>query len=131
MRRHNSEIKSAFFNFRVRIFRRISRGAEMLAFEISDTEFQFGPVSLGADICLSIEGDGSEFQLTHCFVENKPAEPWVTERMRAWIRKDLAQPGLHSRVRRAFLEREIAARDEASANYSDHLRHERRLREAA
>ncbi|PZR93468.1 MAG: hypothetical protein DI537_10120 [Stutzerimonas stutzeri] len=99
----------------------------MLAFEIEDCEFQFGDVSIAGDICLCLEGDGSEFTLTHCFVDNKPAESWLFERMATWIELDLKNRGEKSRVRIGFAERAAAARGEGAANLADHLRELHRL----
>ncbi|MFC5505445.1 hypothetical protein [Bosea massiliensis] len=99
----------------------------MLAFEIEDSEFQFGAVSIGGDICLCIEGDGSKFELTHCFVENQPADAWLKERMASWIADDIRTLGPRSRVLLAYEERVISARDERAANLSDHRREQQRM----
>lgn len=99
----------------------------MLEFEISDCEFQFGKIAIGGDICLCIEGNGTTFRLTHCWVENQPADAWLKERMACWIADDLRTMGQRSRVLLAYEERVISARDEHAANLSDHRREQQRL----
>lgn len=99
----------------------------MLEFEIADCEFQFGSVAIGGDICLCIEGNGTEFRLTHCFVENQPSEAWLKERMAAWIADELRTMGRHSRILRAYEDRLIAARSDRAANLADHRRDQQRM----
>ena len=99
----------------------------MLAFEIEDCEFQVGNVAIAGDICLCIEGDGADFHLTHCFVDKKPAEKWLSKRMAVWIASDLKAKGRNSRVIAAYAERAVAAQDEHAANRADARREQLRL----
>lgn len=78
-------------------------GTEMqiTAFEIEDCELNVGPVALGADWCLAIEGDGHDFEITHVFIDGKRADEWEASLAKRWFDGDLAT-GKLSRVRKAY-----------------------------
>lgn len=98
--------------------------SHIVSFEIEDCELNVGPVSLGADWCIAIEGDGHEFEITHVWIEGKRADEWERSLAQRWFDGDLAT-GKLSRVRKAY---EAAAwqRDpqaDAAASRVDDTRH--------